>query len=102
MNTENMPNAEFIIKECGEALGDQSLKSLYQIATGIRDIVDQRDELVEALEEISDPIRFMRERLEEGEQLDGMAAVQIAQDASYLRGIARAALAAHRKQGDQP
>ena len=54
--------------------------------------------LVEALEEISDPIRFMEERLEEGERLNGMAAVQLAGDASYLRGIARAVLAAHRKQ----
>lgn len=55
--------------------------------------------LVEALEEISDPIRFMKERLEEGERLNGMAAVQLAEDASYLRGIARTALAAHHKQG---
>ena len=54
--------------------------------------------LVEALEEIIDPIRFMEERLEEGERLNGMAAVQLAGDASYLRGIARAVLAAHRKQ----
>lgn len=55
--------------------------------------------LVEALEEISDPIRFMQERLEEGESLNGMAAVQLAKDASYLRGIAIAALAAYRSQG---
>lgn len=55
------------------------------------------DALVEALVEISDPIRFMKERLEEGERLNGMAAVQLAEDASYLRGIARAALVAHRK-----
>lgn len=51
--------------------------------------------LVKALEEIIDPIRFMEERLEEGERLDGMAAVQLAKDVSYLRGIA---IAAHRKQ----
>ncbi|HLV84206.1 MAG TPA: hypothetical protein VKY62_10560 [Devosia sp.] len=56
---------------------------------------------VEALEEISDPIRFMKEMLEEGEQLNGMAAIQLAEDASYLRGIARAALATYRKGGDQ-
>lgn len=58
-------------------------------------------QLVEALEEISDPIRFMGERLKEGERLNGMAAVQLAGDASYLRGIAIAALAAHRKQGGE-
>ena len=55
--------------------------------------------LVDALEEISDPIRFMQERLEEGESLSGMAAVQLAKDASYLRGIVRAALATYRSQG---
>lgn len=55
--------------------------------------------LVEALEEIIHPVRFMQERLEEGERLNGMAAVQLAEDASYLRDIAIAALAAHRKQG---
>ena len=53
--------------------------------------------LVQALEEISSPIRFMRERLEEGEQLNGVMAVQLAQDAEYLKGIAIAALAAHHK-----
>lgn len=56
--------------------------------------------LVEALEEIIHPVRFMQERLEEGERLNGMAAVQLAEDASYLRGIAIAALAAYRKGGD--
>lgn len=55
-------------------------------------------QLVEALEEISDPIRFMEERLEEGERLNGMAAVQLAGDASYLRGIARSVLAAYQKR----
>lgn len=56
--------------------------------------------LVEALEEISDPIRFMEERLEEGEVLNGMAAVQFANDAQYLRDIARKAIEAYRKGGE--
>ena len=54
--------------------------------------------LVDALEEIIHPVRFMQERLEEGERLNGMVAVQLAEDAEYLRGIAIATLAAHRKQ----
>jgi len=54
--------------------------------------------LVEALEEIVNPVRFMQERLEEGERLNGMAAVQLAENASYLRGIAIAVLAAHQKR----
>lgn len=57
---------------------------------------------MEALEEISDPIRFMRERLEEGGQLDGMVAVQLAKDAEYLRGIATAALDAYRNPAKRP
>ena len=48
--------------------------------------------LVEALEEIIHPVRFMKERLEEGERLNGMVAVQLAKDAEYLRDIARKAL----------
>ena len=54
--------------------------------------------LVKALEEIINPVRFMQERLEEGMRLNGMAAVQLAEDAEYLRDIAIAALEAYRKQ----
>ena len=53
--------------------------------------------LEEALEEIINPIRFMQERLEEGEQLNGMVAVQLANNAEYLRDIAKAALTTYRK-----
>lgn len=55
--------------------------------------------LVEALEGIINPIQFIQERLREGERLDGMVAVQLANDAEYLKGIAKAALATYRKQG---
>lgn len=54
--------------------------------------------LVDALEEIIAPIPFMQERLEEGMQLNGMAAVQLAKDAEYLRDIAKKALATYREQ----
>jgi hypothetical protein len=57
--------------------------------------------LVEALEEIIHPVRFMQERLEEGEQLNGMVAVQLAEDAEYLRDIAIAALTTYRDQGGE-
>ena len=55
--------------------------------------------LVEALEEITRPVLFMRRRLKEGEQLNGMMAVQLGKDAGYLKDIATAALAAYREQG---
>ena len=54
--------------------------------------------LVKALEEIINPVRFMQERLEEGMRLNGIAAVQLAEDSEYLRDIAIAALEAYRKQ----
>lgn len=57
--------------------------------------------LVDALEEIIHPVQFMQERLEEGEQLNGMVAVQLADDAEYLRDIAIAALEVHRKKGEE-
>lgn len=55
--------------------------------------------LVEALEMIVNPIEAMRRELQEGEQLNGMVAMQLASDPEYLRGVAKAALAAHRAKG---
>ena len=55
-------------------------------------------ELIVALEEIIHPVRFMQARLEEGEQLNGMVAVQLTKDPEYLKDIAKAALANYRKQ----
>jgi len=52
----------------------------------------QRDELLEALKNITDPIGYMRSKLEAGESLNGHYAIQLANDAQYLRGIAEAAI----------
>ena len=55
------------------------------------------DGLEEALQEIADPLKFMRQRAEAaGDKLDGFVAVQLANDANYLRGIASKALSAPR------
>jgi len=48
--------------------------------------------LRDALEEIADPIKFMRARLEDGEQLNGVYAIQMAESGNYLREIAKRAL----------
>lgn len=45
-----------------------------------------------ALEEIVNPIKFMQDRLKEGEKLEGTWAVLLSKDASYLREIAEKAL----------
>ena len=55
--------------------------------------------LVEALETIINPIEAMRRELQVGEQLNGMVAMQLASDPEYLRGVAKAAIAAHRAKG---
>ncbi len=48
--------------------------------------------LEEALKEIVSPIEYMRKRLEDGEQLNGQYAIALANDANYLRDIAKKAL----------
>ena len=54
--------------------------------------------LRDALEEIADPIKFMRARLEDGEQLNGVYAIQMAESGNYLRDIAKRALTASTEQ----
>ena len=52
------------------------------------------DELIAALEEIADPILFMRARAEsEGKSLNGSMCVAMSESAAYLKSIATAALA---------
>lgn len=55
---------------------------------------EEAQRLRDALEEIADPIKFMRARLEDGEQLNGVYAIQMAESGNYLREIAKRAIAA--------
>lgn len=48
----------------------------------------ENERLRGALSEIVSPISYMQNRLKEGEQLNGIYAVKLADDANYLRGIA--------------
>jgi hypothetical protein len=49
--------------------------------------------LLEALEEIAEPIRFMQARAkDEGAQLDGRMAVELSEDHNFVKAIARAAI----------
>lgn len=52
----------------------------------------ENDRLRGALSEIVSPISYMQNRLKEGEQLNGIYAVKLADDANYLRGIAANAI----------
>lgn len=64
----------------------------------ISDHLSEIAELRDALEEIADPIKFMRARLEDGEQLNWVYAIQMAESGNYLREIAKRALAASTEQ----
>ena len=56
------------------------------------ELLQQRDELREALKNIANPIAYMESRLQEGERLNGMMALQLGNSPEYLKGIAEQAL----------
>jgi hypothetical protein len=60
-----------------------------------KEITELREKLaaaVKALEEIVDPISFIRSRMKEGEQLNGTIAVYFSESPVYLKDIAKKAL----------
>ena len=74
---------------------------LYKDLAALREENDQlrsdKRELVEALNKISNPIFYLRKEAESsGGTLNGFA-VQLSNDANYLKGIARTALAKHKE-----
>lgn len=75
------PILQEIIKEL------MTLKPLPQPPTGVN-----TDVLVKSLQRIIEPIKYMRDELKEGEQLNGHYAIQLSNDPEYLKGIAREAL----------
>lgn len=48
--------------------------------------------LLDAIENIANPIAYMQRELEEGYELNATAAIQMADDANYLKEIARKTL----------
>jgi hypothetical protein len=58
----------------------------------INPLEKEKDSYKEALQEIVAPIEFMRKRLKEDEQLNGMAAYENSISHNYLRSIAEKAL----------
>ena len=46
-------------------------------------------EMREAFDEIANPIKYMRQRLKDGEQLDGVGAAFLSDNATYLKEIAK-------------
>lgn len=58
----------------------------------INPVEKERDSYKEALQEIVKSIAFMRKRLKEDEQLNGLAAYENSNNPNYLRSIAEKAL----------
>jgi len=56
------------------------------------ELLKQNEELREALKNIANPIAYMESRLQEGERLNGMMALQLGNSPEYLKGIAEQAL----------
>ncbi len=54
---------------------------------------DLLQEAVACIREIADPIKFMRDRLNDGEQLNGGYAISLSNDPEFLKKIARTFLA---------
>ena len=63
----------------------------------VAELENDKRELVEVLNKISNPIFYLRKEAESfGGTLNGFA-VQLSNDANYLKGIARTALAKHKE-----
>ena len=73
----------------GIVTNDTALETARKYAS---ELLRQRDELKEALDRIADPIAYMERNLKEGERLDGMMAIHIANNPEYLKKIAEAAI----------
>lgn len=70
----------------------KAIKELQKPHNPVREDVEK---LAEALQEIINPIEKMRKDLKEDERLEGMYAVQLSNDANYLKSIAKKALAGY-------
>lgn len=64
----------------------------YAYISGATSEAQRNRELVEALEEIVNPIKYMKQRLKEGEQINGIYAVELSKDHNHLKSIAQQAL----------
>lgn len=68
--------------------------SMGEVVAALNAAAEREAKLREALEQINDPIKHLRDLAEkEGKRLDGHMAIQLAESPNYLRGIARDALA---------
>ncbi len=65
----NDNDVKTILTECAEACGDETLSSLWQISTNMRDLKAERDSLRAELESITDQLRAAKEEIAEEKRL---------------------------------
>jgi uroporphyrinogen-III synthase len=87
---EHVPNEITLFKE--ELFKMMQAFAAQEVEAVIAETKKQRDELLEALKKIVNPIAYMRSKLKDGEQLNGHYAIQLSGDPQYLKGIALTAI----------
>lgn len=70
----------------------EELKQLVDLSDEVLELRSENERLKAALEEIVDPIKAMKEKLKDGEKLNGLYAVDLSNNANYLKRIAENAL----------
>lgn len=70
----------------------EELKQLVDLSDEVLELQSENERLKAALEEIVDPIKAMKEKLKDGEKLNGLYAVDLSNNANYLKRIAENAL----------
>ena len=80
------------LRELTDALGDEVLGANADLAKANIALRTENERLREALDEIANPVKHMRDEAErKGARLNGLA-IQLANNAAFLRNIARDAL----------
>jgi hypothetical protein len=96
-------NGKDILQTSGDELEEEQLQQFCDLLDCMPDLWSHKNDanefensqlkkqveyLKSALEKISNPIKSMEQELKEGETLNGQYAIQLSNDASYLKSIA--------------
>lgn len=82
-----------VVREADKQWSEPLAGLLQEAATTITTLAAERDALREALGRIANPIAaFQRDAVDAGAELDGAAAIYLANNADYLKGHARTTL----------
>jgi len=85
-------NQALFYQRAAELNNDITKAQLVEAESTIATLQARVEELEKALGKIAYPIKTLEAELKEGEQLNGVAAIQLSNDANYLKQIAKNAL----------